>query len=73
MFNNTQLLDYKAEDRNALSIFVNGGKVSTSADYRGIKLDAHDEIAIVYGLQPLTESHQNMSLNKDSDFYKIVV
>ncbi len=49
-FNNTQILDNVASDNNTLSVYVNGNKVS--GDYRSIALNAHDEIAIVYGSPP---------------------
>jgi hypothetical protein len=35
-----------------LSVYVNGNKVPTNVDYRSIKLNAHDEIAIIYGVMP---------------------
>jgi hypothetical protein len=35
-----------------LNVYVNGNRVSNSTDYRGIKLNEHDEIAIVYGIPP---------------------
>ena len=51
LFNNTHLFVEKNTD-NMLSVYVNGNKVSTSVDYRSINLNAHDEIAIVYGEMP---------------------
>jgi hypothetical protein len=35
-----------------LNVYVNGNKVSNSTDYRGIKLNEHDEIVITYGAPP---------------------
>src|SRR5919199_427610 len=43
-------------NNNTLSVYINGHKIS-GMNYRDIKLNAHDEIAIVYGLpstQPTT-------------------
>lgn len=52
-FNNTQIFDnIVSNNKNiTLSVYVNGNKVS-SVDYRNIKLNSHDEIAIVYGKAP---------------------
>jgi hypothetical protein len=52
VFNNTHLFDEK-DVSNKVSIYVNGNKVPTDTDYRSINLNAHDEIAIVYGEMPL--------------------
>jgi hypothetical protein len=54
-FNNTQIFDnIVSNNKNVtLSVYVNGNKVS-STDYRNIKLNSHDEIAIVYGKAPDT-------------------
>ena len=54
-FNNTQIFDNVVDGNknNALSVYVNGGKVN-AVDYRDIKLNSHDEIAIVYGKHPDT-------------------
>jgi hypothetical protein len=54
-FNNTQIFDnIVSNNKNVtLSVYVNGNKVS-SVDYRNIKLNSHDEIAIVYGKAPDT-------------------
>jgi hypothetical protein len=52
VFNNTHLLDDE-DTNNTISIYVNGIKVPTDMDYRSINLNAHDEIAIVYGEMPL--------------------
>jgi hypothetical protein len=52
VFNNTHLFNEK-DASNTISIYVNGNKVPTDMDYRDINLNAHDEIAIVYGEMPL--------------------
>jgi hypothetical protein len=54
-FNNTQIFDniISNNKNNTLSVYVNGNKAS-SVDYRDIKLNSHDEIAIVYGKPPDT-------------------
>jgi hypothetical protein len=49
---NDQIFNYVANANNPLN--VNGTKVPNGANYRDIKLDAHDEIAIVYGTPPST-------------------
>jgi hypothetical protein len=55
-FDNSQIFDNKVgkdgSNTNALNVYVNGNRVSNSTDYRGIKLNEHDEIAIVYGAPP---------------------
>jgi hypothetical protein len=55
-FDNSQIFDNKvgndSSNTNALNVYVNGNRVSNSIDYRGIKLNEHDEIAIVYGAPP---------------------
>jgi hypothetical protein len=51
-FNNNQIFNYIANGNNPLSVYVNGTKVPNGANYRDIKLHAHDEIAIVYGTHP---------------------
>ena len=33
-----------------LNLYINGTKVPDGTNYRDIKLNAHDEIAIVYGI-----------------------
>jgi hypothetical protein len=51
-FNNSQIIDNVANGKNnnnTLSVYVNGQKVSSGANYRDIKLNEHDQIAIVYG------------------------
>jgi hypothetical protein len=47
--NNNQIFTYVANGKNTLSVYVDGNKVPNAANYRDIKLHAHDEIAIVYG------------------------
>jgi hypothetical protein len=56
-FNNTQIFDNIVSNNtnNTLSVYVNGSKAS-AVDYRDIKLNSHDEIAIVYGKSPDTIS-----------------
>jgi hypothetical protein len=53
-FSNNQIFDNIVEesDNNILSVYVNGKKISTGNDYRQITINAHDEIAIVYGNPP---------------------
>jgi hypothetical protein len=51
---NDQIFNYVANANNPLNVYVNGTKVPNGANYRDIKLDAHDEIAIVYGTPPST-------------------
>jgi hypothetical protein len=53
-FNNSQIIDNVANgnNNNTLSVYVNGQKVSNGANYRDIKLNEHDQIAIVYGKPP---------------------
>jgi hypothetical protein len=52
--NNTQVLNNAANSKNMLSVYINGVKVPKGVNYRDIKLGAHDEIAIVYGVPPIT-------------------
>jgi hypothetical protein len=54
-FNNTQIFDNIVSNNknNTLSVYVNGSKAS-AVNYRDIKLNSHDEIAIVYGKPPDT-------------------
>ena len=51
---NDQIFNYVAGVNNPLNVYVNGTKVPDGTNYRDIKLNAHDEIAIVYGSQPST-------------------
>jgi hypothetical protein len=49
-FNNTQIFDNNLNNTNSmLSIYVNGGKVPISTDFRNISISAHDEIALIFG------------------------
>jgi hypothetical protein len=55
IFNNNQLFDNVvgegSSNNNTLSVYINGTRVS-NVDYREVKINAHDEIAIVYGKPP---------------------
>ena len=54
-FNNSQIFDNVANGKNnnnTLSVYVNGQKVSSGANYRDIKLNEHDQIVVVYGRAP---------------------
>jgi hypothetical protein len=51
---NDQIFNYVANANNPLTVYVNGTKVQDGTNYRDIKLNAHDEIAIVYGTPPST-------------------
>jgi hypothetical protein len=52
---NDQIFNYVANANNPLNVYINGTKVPDGTNYRYIKLNAHDEIAIVYGTtQPST-------------------
>ena len=48
-FNNNQIFNDVVNANNTLSVYINGNKVPNETNYRNIKLNAHDEIAIVYG------------------------
>jgi hypothetical protein len=56
-FSNSQIFNYTTSsggadnNNNTLTVYVNGHKIS-GMNYRDIKLNAHDEIAIVYGKSP---------------------
>jgi hypothetical protein len=39
-------------NNNKLSVYVNGQKVRNGANYRDIKLNEHDQIAVVSGRPP---------------------
>jgi len=43
---------YVADTNNPLNVYINGTKVPDGTNYRDIRLNAHDEIAIVYGTPP---------------------
>jgi hypothetical protein len=72
-FSNSQIFNYTtgsggADDNNStLTVYVNGHKIS-GMSYRDIKLNAHDEIAIVYGSpqtqQPTTTIPSNYAFPK---------
>jgi len=49
-FSNTQIFDKVTTDNEAMRVYVNGKEVN--ADFRNIRINAHDEIAIVYGASP---------------------
>jgi hypothetical protein len=56
-FDNNQIFDNivgegGSSNNNALSVYINGNRVSNSIDYREIKINTHDEIAIIYGTPP---------------------
>jgi len=57
-FNNDQIFNYVPNANSPLKVYVNGTKVPNSTNYRDIKLNnglnAHEEIAIVYGTRPST-------------------
>jgi hypothetical protein len=63
-FDNNQIFENKigkdGSKNNALDVYVNGNRVSNSTDYRGIKLNEHDEIVIAYGIPPkeISKSYQ---------------
>jgi hypothetical protein len=54
-FSNSQILNYtvSGNSNSVLSVYVNGHKV-TDMNYRDVKLNAHDEISIVYSNPPST-------------------
>ena len=49
---NDQIFNYVSSANNPLNVYINGTKVPDGTNYRDIKLNAHDEIAIVYGTPP---------------------
>ena len=49
---NNQIFGDIANGKNTPTVHVNGNKVSAGVNYKDIKLNAHDEIAIVYGKPP---------------------
>ncbi len=51
---NDQIFNYVANATNPLKVYINGTEVPAGTNYRDIKLNAHDEIAIVYGTPPST-------------------
>jgi len=50
--NNSQAFDNVFDGKNVPTVYVNGSKVPSGINYRDIKLHAHDEIALVYGIPP---------------------
>ena len=49
-FNNTRLFDNNLnETNNTLSMYVNSVKVPTNTDFRNVNINAHDEIALIFG------------------------
>jgi hypothetical protein len=50
IFNN--VVGKGGSNNNTLSVYINGDKVSNLTDYKEIKINAHDEIVIVYGTPP---------------------
>lgn len=48
-FYNNQIFNNVANANNTLSVYINGNKVPNGTSYRDIKLNAHDEIAIIFG------------------------
>jgi hypothetical protein len=51
-FSNVQIFDNVANATNPMSVYVNGNKINTDTNYRNINLNAHDQIAIVFGRAP---------------------
>ena len=51
-FSNTQIFDNIVNGKSTLNVYVNGNKVNPAVNYKEIKLNEHDEIAIVYGTPP---------------------
>jgi hypothetical protein len=49
---NNQIFGDIANGKNTPTAYVNGKKVSPGVNYKDIKLNQHDEIAIVYGKPP---------------------
>jgi hypothetical protein len=49
---NNQIFGDIANGKNTLTAYVNGKKISPGVNYKDIKLNQHDEIAIVYGKPP---------------------
>jgi hypothetical protein len=58
IFNN--VVGKGGSNNSTLSVYINGDKVSNLTDYREIKINAHDEIVIVYGTSPdsIPQSYQ---------------
>lgn len=53
-FDNTHLLNYATNNKSdiMLNVYVNGKKINNDTNFRDIKLNSHDEIAVVYGNSP---------------------
>ena len=49
---NNQIFGDIANGKNTPTVYVNGKKLSSGVNYKDIKLNQHDEIAIVYGKPP---------------------
>ena len=64
-FSNSQIFDNTVDGsgNSTLNVYVNGRKMTAGSDYRQIPINAHDEIAIVFGKPP--DSYQHLlSLKK---------
>ena len=53
-FSSSQIFDNTVDgsSNSTLNVYVNGSKISAGSDYRQIPINAHDEIAIVFGKPP---------------------
>jgi hypothetical protein len=53
-FTNSQIFDNTVGEssNNTLNVYVNGKNVKAGNNYRQIPINAHDEIAIIYGKPP---------------------
>jgi hypothetical protein len=56
-FDNNQIFDNivgegGGNNNNTLSVYIDGNRINNSTDYREVKINAHDEIAIVFGTSP---------------------
>jgi hypothetical protein len=49
---NNQIFGDIANGKNTPTVYVNGKKLSSGVNYKDIKLNQHDEIAIIYGKPP---------------------
>ena len=49
---NNQIFGDIANGKNIPTVYVNGKKLSSGVNYKDIKLNQHDEIAIIYGKPP---------------------
>lgn len=41
-------------EKNAPTVYVNGSKLPAETNFKSVKLNAHDEIALVYGTSPIS-------------------